>query len=86
MSALTGMAEGMNMRETSLDGDGYARTQTIDGRIYSETVDNAGGSASYSVIGRGVAVAAEGTNITLDQARAAVETIGVRRLERQFGV
>jgi hypothetical protein len=85
MGSLASMAAGMNVQENRQDGDGYARTQTIDGRIYSEEVNNAGGSASYGVIGRGVAVTAEGTNITLDQARAAVETVGVQRLEREFG-
>ena len=85
MGALAGMAAGMNVQENRQDGDGYARTQTIDGRIYSEEVNNAAGSASYSVVGRGVAVTVEGTNVTLDQARAAVDTIGVQRLEREFG-
>jgi hypothetical protein len=86
MGALANMAAGMNVQENRQDSEGYARTQTIDGRIYSEEVSNSGGSASYGIIGRGVAVTAEGTNITLDQARAAVETVGVQRLEREFGV
>lgn len=86
MGALAGMAAGMNVQENRQDADGYARTQTIDGRIYNEEVRNSGGSASYGVIGRGVAVTAEGTGgVTLDQARAAVETVGVQRLEREFG-
>ena len=86
MGALASMAAGMNVQENSQSGDGYARTQTIDGRLYSEEVNNASSSASYGVIGKGVAVTAEGTQITLDQARAAVETVGVQRLEREFGV
>jgi hypothetical protein len=86
MSALAGMAAGMNVQENRQDADGYARTQTIDGRIYNEEVNNSSRSASYGIIGRGVAVTAEGTNgVTLDQARAAVDTIGVQRLEREFG-
>lgn len=85
MGAFASMAAGMNVQESRQDSDGYARTQTIEGRIYSEEVNAAAGSASYSVIGRGVAVTAQGTNITLDQARAAVDTIGVQRLEREFG-
>lgn len=81
-----GAVSGTSMQEISRGGDGYARTQTIDGRIYSEDVSAAARSASYGVIGRGVAVNAVGTNgVTLDQARAAVETIGVPRLEREFG-
>lgn len=85
MGAYASMAAGMNVQENRQDAQGYARTQTIDGRIYSEEVNNAARSASYAVIGRGIAVTAEGTNITLDQARAAVDTIGVQRLEREFG-
>ena len=86
MGALASLAAGMNVQENSQSADGYARTQTIDGRIYSEEVNTASSSASYGIIGRGVAVSAEGTHITLDQARAAVETVGVQRLEREFGV
>ncbi|OQW63474.1 MAG: hypothetical protein A4S17_06915 [Proteobacteria bacterium HN_bin10] len=62
--------------------DGYARSQSIDGRFYAEQVD--GDSARYVVIGRGVAMIAEGA-ATADQARAAVETIGLQRLEAAFG-
>lgn len=81
-----GAASGTSMQEISRGGDGYARTQTIDGRVYAEDVSTAARSASYGVIGRRVAVWAAGTNgVTLDQARAAVETIGVPRLEREFG-
>lgn len=86
MGALAGMAAGMNVQENRQDADGYSRTQTIDGRIYNEEVSNGGRSASYGVIGRGIAVTADGTNgVTLDQARAAVEIIGVQRLEQEFG-
>lgn len=86
MGAIAGMASGMNVQENRQDADGFARTQTIDGRIYTEEMSNSGRSASYGVIGRGVAVTAQGSNgVTLDQARAAVETIGVQRLEREFG-
>jgi hypothetical protein len=86
MGAIAGMAQGMNVQENRQDADGYARTQTIDGRIYSEEVSNSGGTASYGVIGRGISLTASGSGgVTLDQARAAVDTIGVQRLEREFG-
>ena len=61
---------------------GYARTQAIDGRFYAEEVG--ANSARYVVIGRGVVMVAEG-RITMDQARAAIETIGLQRLESMFG-
>lgn len=61
---------------------GYNRTQSIDGRFYAEEVRAA--SSRYVVIGRGVVMVAQG-GVTMDQARAAVETIGVDRLEAMFG-
>lgn len=65
----------------AVDG-GYNRTQSIDGRFYAEEVRAA--SSRYVVIGRGVAMIAQG-GVTMDQARAAVETIGLQRLEGLFG-
>lgn len=86
MGALAGMAQAANVQENRQDADGFARTQTIDGRIYNEQVSASAGSASYGVFGRGVTITAEGHGgVTLDQARAAVETIGIQRLEREFG-
>lgn len=61
---------------------GYNRTQSIDGRFYAEEVR--AGTSRYVVIGRGVIMIAEG-GVTMDQARAAVETIGLQRLEALFG-
>lgn len=61
---------------------GYDRTQSIDGRFYAEEVREA--SSRYIVIGRGVVMIAQGS-VTMDQARAAVETIGLQRLEGMFG-
>lgn len=68
--------------EEGVSESGYARSQSIDGRLFAEQVD--GDSARYIVIGRGVAMIAEG-RVTIDQARAAIETIGVSRLEAMFG-
>ncbi|MCX7357849.1 MAG: Yip1 family protein [Alphaproteobacteria bacterium] len=62
--------------------DGYDRTQSIDGRFYAEEVRAT--SSRYIVIGRGVVMIAQG-GVTMDQARAAVETIGLQRLEAMFG-
>ncbi len=86
MGAFAGMAAGMNVQQNRQDADGFERTQTIDGRVYNEEVSNSQRSASYGVIGRGVAISAEGSNgVSLDQARAAVETISIQRLEGEFG-
>lgn len=83
MGAMAGMAAGANVQQNRQDADGYASTRTVDGRIYSEEVSNSAGSANYTVIGRGVSVAAQGSGgVTIEQARAAVEAVGVERLER----
>lgn len=62
--------------------NGYVRSQAIDGRFYVEEVD--GDNTRYIVIGRGVAMIAEGRT-TADQARAAIETIDLQRVEAAFG-
>lgn len=86
MGAVATMATAANVQENRQDADGYSRTQTVDGRVYNEEVSSSGASASYGVIGRGVAVTADGRGgVTIAQARAAVEAIGVERLEREFG-
>ncbi|WP_395644742.1 Yip1 family protein [Terricaulis sp.] len=65
--------------------DGYARTNAIDGRLYGESLNTVTGAASYVIIGYGVMLSAEGTGGVLpDQARAAVETVGIQRLEREL--
>lgn len=60
---------------------GYARSQSIDGRLFAEDVT--GSHARYVVIGRGVVMIADG-GVTVDRARAAVETIDLQRLEAMF--
>jgi hypothetical protein len=85
MGALAGVAAGMNVQENRQDANGYTRTETTDGRVITESVDNAQRSASYGVVGRGVAVTAEGHNgVTLEQVRGAVQSVGIERLEREF--
>lgn len=84
MGGIASMAGAMNVQENRQDADGYTRTQTIDGRVVTEEVNNAARSARYGVIGRGVAITAEGYGVTADQVRAAVDTVGVRRLESEF--
>lgn len=70
------------VRDDGVVEGGYDRTQSIDGRFYAEEVRAT--SSRYVVIGRGVVMIARG-GVTMDQARAAVETIGLDRLENMFG-
>ncbi|MEZ5956741.1 MAG: Yip1 family protein [Hyphomonadaceae bacterium] len=76
------LAELLEVKPGGPTEGGYNRTQTIDGRFYAEEVRET--SSRYVVIGHGVILISEG-GVTMDQARAAVETIGLQRLEGLFG-
>lgn len=65
------------------DETGYARHQMTDGRLVAENV--AGAAIGYTIIGRGVAISIAGSGgVTMDDARAAVDTIGIGRMEALF--
>ncbi len=83
--AATTLAEVGNVQENRRDADGFSSVQTINGRLYSEQVSASAGTASYAVVSRGVVLTAEGSGVTPDQLRAAVETIDMQRLENEFG-
>ncbi|MBX3429419.1 MAG: YIP1 family protein [Hyphomonadaceae bacterium] len=76
------LAGELAIRPDGPQAGGYARTQLIDGRFYAEEVGVS--TSRYVVIGRGVIVITQG-DVTMDQARGAVETIGLQRLESMFG-
>jgi len=76
-----GAAALFDIKPDAQQGDGYARTQAIDGRLFAEEVS--GEIVRYIVIGRGIAMIASGS-VTMDQARAAIETIDLQRLEATF--
>lgn len=83
--AVAALTPAADVRSNHFDASGYARTQRIDGRLYAEQVSLAEVTATYAVLGRGVALSAQGTGVTADNVRAAVETVSIQRLERQFG-
>lgn len=86
MGALAAVAGAAGIQQSRQDADGYARTNTVDGRVISEEVSQSAGTVSYSVTGRGIVVTAQGSGgVTIEQARAAVEAVGVQRLEQQAG-
>lgn len=72
----------LELKADGAHAGGYARSQSIDGRFYAEDVT--GQQARYVVIGRGVVMIAQG-GVTVDRARAAVETIDLQRLEAMLG-
>jgi hypothetical protein len=81
MGGIASMAGAMGVQQSRQDADGYSRTNTVDGRVVTEEMSRSANHASYGVVGRGVALTAEGSGISVDEARAAVEAIGVQRLE-----
>jgi hypothetical protein len=81
MGGIASMAGAMGVQQSRQDADGYSRTNTVDGRVVTEEMSRSANHASYGVVGRGVALTAEGSGISIDEARAAVEAIGVQRLE-----
>lgn len=85
MGGLASMAGAMGVQENRQDADGYSRTSTVDGRVITEQTSRGGNSASYGVVGRGVAITAEGNGVTVDEARAAVESVGIARAEALGG-
>ncbi|MBY0564290.1 MAG: YIP1 family protein [Hyphomonadaceae bacterium] len=86
MGAMAAMAGAANVQGSQQDANGYSRTQTVDGRLITEEVSTSDGSANYTVIGRGVAVAVNGSGgVTIEQARAAAESLNIQQLERDFG-
>ncbi|MBL8538179.1 MAG: DUF1282 family protein [Hyphomonadaceae bacterium] len=84
MGAMAAIAGAANVQQNSTSADGYSRTQTVNGRVVTEEVN--GDSAKYGVVGRGVAIMADGAGgASIDQVRAAVNAINIEQLERDFG-
>ena len=68
---------------TRQDASGYGRHQMADGRLTAERQD--GQAINYTIVGRTLAVSIAGSGgATMDDARAAVETIPMQRLEDAF--
>lgn len=75
----------VNVPEPARTADGYARVEVLSGRLFIEEF-GAGIAPRYGVVGDGVAlIVTGGGEATIDQARAAIETISIQRLERLFG-
>lgn len=80
-----GIGSVVNVPTPARTADGYARAEVLDGRLFIEEF-GAGVAPRYGVVGNGVALIATGSSgVTIDQARAAIETISIQRLERLFG-
>jgi hypothetical protein len=81
MGAIASMAGAVGATESRQDADGYSRMNTVDGRVITEEMSRSANSASYGVVGRGIAVTADGNGVSVDDVRGAVESIGIQRIE-----
>lgn len=81
MGAIASMAGAVGATETRQDADGYSRMNTVDGRVVTEQMSRSANSASYGIVGRGIAVTADGDGVSVDDVRGAVESVGIQRLE-----
>ncbi len=81
MGAIASMAGVAGISESRQDADGYSRTNTVDGRVVTEQMSRSANSASYGIVGRGMAVTADGNGVSVDDVRGAVESVGIQRLE-----
>jgi hypothetical protein len=79
MGGLAAMAGAVEVQESRQDANGYSRTRSENGRVITETVDNAAGIAEVAIISSGLSVTARGTGgATIEQVRAAVERVSVQ--------
>jgi Yip1 domain len=86
MGAMAGLAAAAGVNANREDANGYERTRTVDGRVLTEEVNRSAKTAKYAIIGKkGAAVTVEGTNISIEEARAAAETVRVEAVEALGG-
>lgn len=84
MSGVATLGAAMGVQTNQEDADGYARTHPEDGRTVIEEVRRNARTVKYGVITRtGVSIIAEGRGpgLSIEDARAAVNAVGVERIE-----
>ncbi|MGE3142791.1 MAG: Yip1 family protein, partial [Hyphomonadaceae bacterium] len=80
--ALAAMAGAFGAQGSHETADGYERTGPVDGRLTTEEVNRPNRTAKYGVVAaQRILIQAHGSNITIDEARAAVNAVGVARAE-----
>lgn len=80
--ALASIAGAVNMKSSKETATGYEKTGVVDGRMTQESYDRQAKSGEYSVlVGERFMVEASGNGVTMDELKAAVEAVGISRLE-----
>ncbi len=80
--ALMGMASAFGVESTTENANGFEKTHVVDGRMVMEELDRANNTAKYGVVaGQRVVINAEGSKVSFDDVKAAVNAIGIDRVE-----
>lgn len=82
MGALGGLAGAISANSTTESADGYERMHTVDGRMTIEKLSKSSNSASYGVmVANRFMLEVDGTNVSPDEVKDAVNAVGIPRLE-----
>ena len=82
MGALGGLAGAFSANSTTENADGYERMHTVDGRMTVEKLSKSGKTASYGVlVANRFMLSVDGTNVSAEEVKDAVNAVGVPRLE-----
>ena len=80
--ALAGMASAFNVKSSKETATGYEKMGMVGGRMVQESYDRQAKSGEYSVlVGERFMVQARGNGVSMDELKAAVEAVGLSRLE-----
>lgn len=82
MAGLAGLASALKLNRTRETADGYEKVATVDGRLTTEAYDRTSRHGKYSVLAGGrLMVEAKGENVGVDELKAAVDAVGLPRVE-----
>ncbi|MFT4091292.1 MAG: Yip1 family protein [Asticcacaulis sp.] len=79
MGAVAGMVQ---MESSEKDANGYRKVSSKNGRMVTESYDNPSQSGSYAIlVGSRVLIEAEGSGVTMDTLKKAVDTVDAGKVE-----
>ena len=83
MGALANLGGALNVESNTENAEGYERVGKVGGRMTTEKYQRGDRSGEYGfLVADRFMVAAEGSNVSMDQLKAAAQSVDVRRLER----
>ena len=75
-------ASAFGVEATTENANGFEKTHVVDGRMVMESLDRSNNSAKYGVVvGQRVVLNAEGVTVSFDDVKAAVNAVGVGKVE-----